>query len=66
MWSLNMTLVEITLPQQEEEKDQTKTFKDIISVMEEFYSGMSAIKDMKGSWLDDNPYFVLVIGIPAK
>jgi len=66
MWSLNMTLVEITLPQQEEEKNQTKTFKDIISVMEEFYSGMVAIKDMKGSWLDDNPYFVLEIGLPAK
>lgn len=66
MWSLDMALVEITLLEQEEKLDQTKTFKDIISVMEEFYSGMSAIKEMKGSWLEDNPYFVLEIGLPAK
>ncbi|MCR4283715.1 MAG: TraM recognition domain-containing protein [Parcubacteria group bacterium] len=66
IWSLNMALVEITLPHQEAEKDQTKTFKDIISVMEEFYSGMIAIKDMKGSWFEDNPYFVLEIGLPAN
>jgi len=65
MWSLKMALIEITLPQ-DEEKDETKTFKDIISVMEEFYSSMAAIKDTKVSWLDDSPYFALEIGLPAK
>ncbi len=65
IWSLKMTLVEITLPQ-EEEPDPKKTFKEIISAMEEFYSGMGAIKDKEKSWLNDNPYFALEIGLPAN
>lgn len=64
IWSLKMALVEITMPH--EEPEQTKTFKDIISVMEEFYSGMAAIKDKEESWLNDNPYFALEIGLPSK
>lgn len=42
LWrSLKMTLFEISLP--EKDKDENKTFKEIVSSMEQFYSGMYSV-----------------------
>ena len=41
--SLNMTLFEITLPPPTDEADKSKSFKEFIGAMEQFYAGMQSI-----------------------
>jgi hypothetical protein len=62
--ALNMILYEVSLPQ--EEVKEEKTFKDFISPMEQFYSGMAAICEKEGFhlWPRPKPYFVLEIAVP--
>jgi len=58
--ALGMTLFEVTFPQ-EEIKENNKVFKDFISAMKNFYSGMSIIQeDTK-----EASYFALELGLPA-
>jgi hypothetical protein len=51
--TLKFSLYEVSFPRAQ--KEEGKTFKDVISVMEQFYSGMVGLK----------PYFVLEIASPA-
>ena len=63
--SLDYVLYEILLPRREEEKDEKKTFKDYISVMEQFLVGMKGIKE-GGFWnwmYGIKPYFVLELAL---
>lgn len=63
--SLGYILYEILLPRREEEKDEKKTFKDYISVMEQFLAGMKGIKE-GGFWnwlYGIKPYFVLELAL---
>lgn len=59
--ALQMVLYEISLPRggNKEEKKE-KTFKEIVSAMEQFYAGMGAVQQ---DW--ESPYFALELGIPA-
>ncbi len=54
--ALKMTLFEVSLPSAEEESQKNKSLKELISKMEQFYSGMLSVedKDEKGAG-----YFVL-------
>lgn len=64
--SLGMILVEITLPKEDpKEGNGEKPFKEIISAMEEFYAGMSAIR-FKKSFLGPQSYFAMEIGLPVE
>ncbi len=66
---LKMVLYEVALPQEELKAvpQEGKTFKDFISRMEQFYSGMAAISEKKGFslWPRPAPYFVLELALPA-
>ncbi|MFH0803735.1 MAG: type IV secretory system conjugative DNA transfer family protein [Candidatus Tagabacteria bacterium] len=66
---LKMVLYEVALPQEELKavSQEGKTFKDFISRMEQFYSGMAAISEKKGFslWPRPAPYFVLELALPA-
>ncbi|MBU1179308.1 TraM recognition domain-containing protein [Patescibacteria group bacterium] len=54
--SLDFSVFEVILPRIEKQKTESvKTFKDIVAVMEQFYSGMAGVK----------PYFVLELVSPA-
>jgi hypothetical protein len=53
--SLNFVLYEITLPH-EKPKEDGKSFKELVAVMEQFYSGM----------VSGESYYALEIGLPAK
>ncbi|MFA6177647.1 MAG: TraM recognition domain-containing protein [Candidatus Paceibacterota bacterium] len=59
--SLNMTLFEITLPPPEEEADKSKSFKEFIGAMEQFYAGMQSISEGKNN-IQEN-YFTLEIAL---
>lgn len=61
----DMILYEIEQPQ-EETKDPGESFKEIISVMEQFYVGMSAIHEMGLKfWLAGPAYFALELALPS-
>lgn len=55
--SLNMTLYEITLPE-EEQKEKGGQLKELISKMEQFYAGMSSVKTMDSR---ENDFFSIEI-----
>ena len=57
--SLHMTLYEVILPS--EEADQQKTFKELISSMEQFYAGMFSIPDKANRGQN---YFSIELAIP--
>ena len=57
--ALEMVLYEISLPREKEEEKKEKTFKEFISAMEQFYSGMMILNQDKGK------YFALEIGLPV-
>jgi hypothetical protein len=65
--SLKMALYEVSFPQEEIKEEAGKTFKDFISRMEQFYSGMAAICEKKGFslWPRPKPYFVLELAKPV-
>jgi len=60
--SLNMTLFEITLPHIYDGEIQEKTFKEMVSSMEQFYAGMLSISDAKEPALGKN-YFTIEIAL---
>jgi hypothetical protein len=59
--SLNMTLFEITLPPPEDEADKSKSFKDFIGAMEQFYAGMQSISEGRNN--EQENYFTLEIAL---
>lgn len=65
--SLKMVLYEVVFPQEEVKEEAGKTFKDFISRMEQFYSGMAAISEKKGFslWPRPKPYFTLELAKPS-
>ncbi len=61
--ALRMTLYEISLPEPEKETDaRTKTLKELISSMEQFYSGMLAVEH---AGRGEPPYFTLELAVPV-
>jgi len=70
--SLGMALYEITFPQEQvkEVLQEGKTFKDLVSKMEQLYSGLAALSasSQKGGFKlfsKPKPYFVLELAVPA-
>ncbi len=59
--SLNMTLFEVTLPPPEDEADKSKSFKEFIGAMEQFYAGMHSISEGKSN-IEEN-YFTLEVAL---
>ncbi|MEK7596048.1 MAG: hypothetical protein AAB564_00635, partial [Patescibacteria group bacterium] len=63
--ALDLVLYEITQPQ-EKTKEPEKKFQEIISVMEQFYAGMSAIRESGWRARFSGPaYFSLELALPA-
>jgi len=64
--ALNMSLFLITLPKKirKEEREAVKTEKEIISVMEQFYSSLSNIKETKDTFIYGQPYLIFEIATP--
>ena len=63
MKGVDMVLYEISLPA-EETGDKGKSFKDLVSAMEQFYAGMLAISDGKDN--SNKNYFSLEIALSAE
>lgn len=64
MASLNMILYEVAQPREEFEND--KSFKDAVAVMEQFYAGMSSLKQSRlKSWLNGPIFFAFEIAQQA-
>lgn len=59
--ALNMTLFEITLPPLEDEGDKSKSFKEFIGAMEQFYAGMQSISIGKNN--EKENYFTLEVAL---
>ena len=59
--SLNMTLFEITLPPPQDEMDKSKSFKEFIGAMEQFYAGMQSISPDKNN--EREYYFTLEVAL---
>jgi hypothetical protein len=59
--ALNMKLFIVTLPQKSE--NDTKTFKEMISVMEQFYSGMQSISNDRENKTKE--YFTLEVALSS-
>ncbi len=59
--SLNMTLFEITLPPPTDEADKSKSFKEFIGAMEQFYAGMQSISESKNN--QEENYFTLEVAL---
>lgn len=59
--AFHMTLFEITLPPPEDEADKSKSFKDFIGAMEQFYAGMQSISLGKNN--EQENYFTLEIAL---
>jgi hypothetical protein len=59
--SVHMRLYEILLPEASGEK-QTKNFKEIVTIMEQFYAGMLSISDGRDNFPGKN-YFTLEIAL---
>ena len=62
--ALRMTLYEIALPEpkSEEAGGRTKTLKELISGMEQFYSGLLSVKEAENS---EPHYYALELAVPA-
>jgi hypothetical protein len=60
--ALNMTLFEITLPHIYDGEVHERTFKEMVSSMEQFYAGMLSISDAKKPVLGKN-YFTIEIAL---
>jgi hypothetical protein len=58
--ALHMTLYEVLLPEERDERDRQKSLKELISSMEQFYAGMLSIEGGKGS----SGYFTIEIALP--
>ncbi|MBI5139440.1 type IV secretion system DNA-binding domain-containing protein [Candidatus Nomurabacteria bacterium] len=62
--SLHMTLFEVTLPPPEDEADKSKSFKEFIGAMEQFYAGMHSISMGKNN--SEENYFTLEVALNNK
>lgn len=62
--ALKMTLYEVALPapKNADQNSRTKTLKELISGMEQFYAGLLSVKDAN---LGEPHYFVLELAVPA-
>ncbi len=47
--ALHMTLYEVTLPEKTTEEEKGKALKEVVSSMEQFYSGMTSVDDSAGT-----------------
>ena len=63
--ALKMTLYEIALPgpKSEEPNTRTKTLKELISAMEQFYAGLLSVEDASAG---EPPYYALELAVPAN
>ena len=63
--ALHMTLYEISLPEpkNEEQGSRTKTLKELISGMEQFYSGLLSVEKSENN---EPHYFALELAVPAN
>ncbi|MDB5244393.1 MAG: hypothetical protein JWN18_263 [Parcubacteria group bacterium] len=60
--ALHMTLYEIALPEpKHEEGGRTKTLKELVSGMEQFYAGLLSVEDAEAG---EPPYFALELAVP--
>ncbi len=59
--TFNMTLFEITLPPPTDETDKSKSFKEFIGAMEQFYAGMQSIGE--GKYNEKENYFTLEVAL---
>jgi hypothetical protein len=64
--ALNMSLFLITLPKKfkKEEGEVSKSEKEVIAVMEQFYSSLSNIKETKDTFIYGQPHLVFEIATP--
>ncbi|MES2225213.1 MAG: DUF87 domain-containing protein [Patescibacteria group bacterium] len=60
--SLHMTLYEIALPEVSAGEGQAKPLKELISAMEQFYSGMLAVEK---AYANEPAYFSLELAVPV-
>ena len=60
--SLEFALYEITLPRENEPKKENVSFRDLVSVMEQFYAGLAAI--FEDRWFGRSS-FALELALPA-
>ncbi|MCH7883400.1 DUF853 family protein [Patescibacteria group bacterium] len=60
---LNHILYEVTLPQEIEAKKEGTSFRDLISIMEQFYTGMSAL--FEGGWFRGRASYALELALPS-
>ncbi|HFC10915.1 MAG TPA: DUF87 domain-containing protein [Candidatus Kaiserbacteria bacterium] len=63
--ALHMTLYEVTLPEPKNESQnmREKTLKELVSAMEQFYSGMLSVEQ---SAHDEPPYLALELAVPVE
>lgn len=65
--ALHMTLYEVSLPESNSNSGGTdtrnKNFKELVSVMEQFYSGMLAVEQ---ATRNDPPYLALELAVPVE
>jgi len=47
--ALYMTLFEVTLPEKSDDEGKTRALKELVSSMEQFYSGMMSVDDSEGT-----------------
>lgn len=60
--ALHMTLYEIALPEMSDDETRNRSLKELISSMEQFYSGMMAVEQ---AYQGEPPYFSLELAVPA-
>ncbi len=62
--ALHLTLYEIALPESSNQSDEgrTKTLKELISSMEQFYAGMLSVEN---AYAGEPPYFTLELAVPV-
>ena len=60
--ALRMRLYEITLPPIDG-RGEKRNFADLVTGMEQFYSGMLSVEDTSGSWRDVRNYFALELAL---
>ena len=64
MKALHMTLYEVALPEpkEQEAEGRAKTFKELVSAMEQFYAGLLAVEHAQAG---EPPYLALELAVPA-
>jgi len=60
--ALHMTLYDIALPEMANDEDRNRSFKELVSSMEQFYGGMRAVED---AYAGEPAYFSMELAIPA-